>query len=86
MPVLSKFYGIVIRILRARAFEPRFHAIYDNSEIVVNIWPLSIIQGDAPDRVRRMVLEWAALHQEELLAAWNRCEAGIMPSPIAPLR
>jgi hypothetical protein len=85
MPVLSKFYGIVIRILRARAFEPRFYAIYNNSEIVVNIWPLSVVQGDAPHRVRAMVLEWASQHQQELLAAWNRCQFGEVPQPIAPL-
>ena len=85
MPVLSKFYGIVIRILRAGCFEPRFHAIYNNSELIVSIWPLAIVQGDAPRRVREMVLEWAAQHQQELLGAWNRCRFGQPPQPIAPL-
>lgn len=85
MPVLSKFYGIVIRILGAHAFAPRFHAIYNDSEIVVNIWPLVVVQGDAPRRVRAMVIEWASQHQQELLAAWNRCLAGGLPQPIAPL-
>ena len=85
MPVISKFYGIVIRILHARPFEPRFHAIYNNSELVVGIWPLTVIQGDAPRRVREMVLEWAAQHQQELLSAWNRCQFGQAPQPIAPL-
>jgi hypothetical protein len=43
MPVLSKFYGIVIRMLAARPVEARFHAIYGNWELVVGIWPLHII-------------------------------------------
>ena len=85
MPVISKFYGIVIRMLRAQAFEPRFHAIYNNSELVVRIWPLAVVQGDAPSRVRELVLEWATQHQQELLAAWNRCHFGQAPQPIAPL-
>ena len=73
MPVLSKFYGIVIRMLRAQGFAARFHAIYENTELVVGVRPLRIIQGDAPRRVRELVLEWAAQHQQELLIAWNRC-------------
>ena len=85
MPVVSKFYGIVIRILSLQAFEPRFHAIYNDSELVVNIWPLAVIQGDAPSRVRELVIEWAAKHQQELLVAWNRCRFGQAPQPIAPL-
>jgi hypothetical protein len=86
MPVISKFYGIVIRVLRARDLTAQFHAIYGDTELVVNIWPLAVIQGDAPNRVREMVLEWAAQHQQELLSAWNRCQFGQAPMPIEPLR
>ncbi len=85
MPVIAEFYGIVIRILRVQALEPRFHAIYGDSELVVNIWPLAVIQGEAPRRVRDMVLEWAGQHQQELLAAWNQCQFGQPPQPISPL-
>ena len=86
MPVISKFYGIVIRILDARGLSAHFHAIYDNTELVVSIWPLKIIQGDAPRRVQEMVLEWAAQHQHELLSAWNRCRFGQPAVRIAPLQ
>ena len=86
MPVISKFYGIVIRMLCARPMEARFHAIYENSELVVGIWPLKIIDGEAPRRVREMVLEWAAKHQQELLSAWQRCQFGQEPIRIAPLQ
>jgi uncharacterized protein DUF4160 len=85
MPVISKFYGIVIRMLCARPLDARFHAIYGESELVVSIWPLRIIQGDAPSRVRDMVLEWAAKHQQELIAAWQRCQHGVAPLRIDPL-
>jgi hypothetical protein len=86
MPVISKFYGIVIRILGARDLAARFHAIYDNTELVVSIWPLKVVQGDAPLRVQTMVLEWAAQHQQELLAAWHRHRFGMPPFRIAPLQ
>lgn len=86
MPVLSKFYGIVIRMLFIRPFTAHFHAIYENCELIVSIAPLRILQGDAPGRVRAMVLEWAAQHQEELMQAWHRLSAAQLPKPIEPLR
>lgn len=85
MPVLSKFYGIVIRMVFIRPFTAHFHAIYGQCELIVGIAPLTIIQGDAPNRVRDMVLEWAAEHQRELLDDWHRCSAAVPPLPIEPL-
>ncbi len=85
MPVLSKFYGVVIRMVFIQPYGAHFHAFYDNSELVVGIDPLRIIQGEAPSRVRAMVLEWAASHQPELMAAWARLRAARKPAAIAPL-
>jgi len=53
---------------------------------VVSSWPLKIIPCDAPPRLREMVLEWAAQHQQELLTVWNRCASGLPPMRIAPLQ
>jgi hypothetical protein len=86
MPTISKFYGIVIRMMRLRGFGARFHAIYDNSELVVNLWPLRIVSGEAPTRVKDMVLEWATQHQQELLMAWNKLQSGEQPLAIEPLK
>ena len=86
MPVISKFYGIVIRMLVIRPFVAHFHAIYGNTELIVAVNPVRIIQGDASRRVRDMVIEWAAQHQQELLDAWNRLSAAQQPQPIEPLQ
>jgi hypothetical protein len=85
MPVLSRFYGIVIRMLCVRSLSARFHAIYGESELVVQISPLCIVGGQAPPRVCELVLEWAREHQKELLAAWRRCSVAEKPGFIAPL-
>ena len=69
----------------APSLRARFHAIYENCELVVSIAPLGIINGDAPLRVRQMVLEWAAEHQAELMEAWNRCRRAEKPLTIEPL-
>jgi len=39
-PVLSKFYGIVIRMAFVREFAARFHAMYGPWELVVGVSPL----------------------------------------------
>ncbi len=86
MPVISRFYGVTIRMLRARAFGARFHAMYGNSELVVRLWPWAIICGEAPRRLQQMVLEWASSHQQELLAAWPSLPWGRTPPAVEPLR
>ena len=85
MPVISKFYGIVVRMLFAPVLGAHFHAIYGENELVISIRPLGVIQGEAPDRIRDLVLEWARRHQAELQSAWRQCANGLRPLPIAPL-
>jgi hypothetical protein len=64
---------------------PHFHAVYGDSEAVVQISPIGFIGGQLPPRASSLVLEWAALHQDELLADWRRCRDRLAPVPIAPL-
>ena len=86
MPVLSKFYGIVIRMLFAQPLVAHFHAIYQDWELVVGVNPVRVVNGNAPVRVQAMVLEWAQQHQEELLAAWQSVSQAKAPAPIEPLQ
>jgi hypothetical protein len=72
-------------MLCVRALSARFHAIYGDAELVVQIAPLRIVAGQAPSRVSDLVLEWAQAHQRELLEAWNRCRLAERPAPIPPL-
>ena len=63
------------------AIQPGFR----DHELVVGIDDINVIQGQAPGRVRDMVLEWAWNHQAELHEAWRRCENSIPPRAIKPL-
>ena len=85
MPVISKFYGIVIRMFFIRPFAAHFHAFYGDNELVVGINPLTVLQGEAPRRVRSMVIEWALQHQRELLEDWSRLSRAQNAQPIEPL-
>jgi len=85
MPTISMFYGILIKMFFDDHAPPHFHAEYGEYELVITISPVKIIKGDAPKRVKSMVLEWTALHQEELLQDWELCKNMQPPVPIEPL-
>jgi len=85
MPELSRFFGIIIRMYYDDHPPPHFHAIYDDEEMQVTIEPIAILNGQLPRRATSMVIEWAALHQRELLANWRRLEAEQTVVKIKPL-
>ncbi len=71
MPLISVFYGILIRMFYNDHAPPHFHAVYGEFELRVEIQPLRILTGDAPPRVKALVFEWASRHEAELLADWE---------------
>ncbi len=85
MPEISRFYGIIIRMYFDDHDPPHFHAIYGDSEGQVGIDPIGPLSGNLPSRVVSMVLEWAALHQYELKANWQRLRRAQPPQKILPL-
>ncbi len=76
MPVISRFYGIVIKMffLQKEHQPPHFHAIYGEHNCLIDLASLEIIEGDLPHRAERLVKEWAKIHQEELKKMWNTQE------------
>lgn len=66
MPVLAKFYGIVIRMLTDQTFGTHFHAFYGDSELVIGLNPLRVIQGEAPPWVQEWALDWVKHYQHDL--------------------
>lgn len=81
MPVVARFYGIVIKMYFSQSEHgvPHFHAVYGEFNAVYRIDPVSLMEGDLPPRAQRLVAEWAALHQAELLRIWNTREFTQLP-------
>ena len=75
MPVLSRFYGIIIKMyfLGKEHNPPHVHVIYGDETFSITIKDLKIIDGeDNPSkRTLSMVKEWIQLHQNELLKMWE---------------
>lgn len=53
---------------------PHFHADYGGSEALININTLAVFAGELPPRAMGLVAEWTSLHQDELIAAWERAK------------
>lgn len=53
---------------------PHFHAEYSGDQAQVRIDPVGLLRGRLPPRMLAMVVEWAALHREELLTDWELTE------------
>jgi hypothetical protein len=64
---------------------PRFHAIYGEYNAVFDIQTLEMLEGDLPVRAQRLVTEWAAQYQQELLRMWNSNEFIAVPIEFEPI-
>jgi hypothetical protein len=85
VPEISRFFGIVIKMFFDDHNPPHFHAEYAGSVALVGIRTLAVFSGRLPPRAMGLVIEWATLHQQELLADWERAQAQQDLRPIAPL-
>ena len=85
MPEISRFFGIVISMFFDDHNPPHFHARYGNERVAVEIRTLQVLDGTLSPRALGLVVEWAAEHQDELLDAWERAQAGEPPPKIRPL-
>lgn len=89
MPILSMFYGIVVRMYffdDKRHHEPHVHAEYSGADAVFAIATGEVLAGNLPSGKTRLVQAWIEIHREELLADWNLAKNGEEPFKIDPLK
>lgn len=81
MPVIARFYGVLIKMYFSQSEHgvPHFHAIYGEYNAVFEIQTLEMLEGDLPVRAQRLVREWGAQYQQELLQMWNSNEFRQLP-------
>jgi len=62
MPVIARFFGIIIKMYFSQREHgiPHFHAIYGEYNAVFDIQTLEMLEGDLPVRAQRLVTECAA--------------------------
>jgi len=73
MPVIARFYGLIIKMffIGSEHNPPHIHISYGEHNAILNVNTLKIIEGDLPARAEKMVVEWAGEHQAELIKMWE---------------
>lgn len=88
MPVLSTFYGIIVRMYRESGGKhnlPHIHAEYSGQEIAVAL-DGTILEGDFPKGKMKLLEAWMEIHREELEANWTLISNGEQVSRVDPLK
>ena len=88
MPVISLFYGIIIRMYSERGGQhniPHIHAEYQGKEAVFDLEG-NLLEGSFPKKQQKYVVAWIAIHEEDLMANWELLKSGQQSFRIPPLR
>ena len=88
MPVLSMFFGIIIRMYEESGGKhnlPHIHAEYAGEEAVVAL-DGEILEGSLPKSKMKLLDAWMEIHREELQADWLLLSNGEPFFRIDPLR
>lgn len=85
MPVISVFFGIIIRMFYREHGVPHFHAEHQGQQATFT-FDGEVLAGALRSRTAlRLIKDWATAHRDELEANWNRIKVGETLERIAPL-
>jgi hypothetical protein len=89
VPVISVFFGILVRLFHDDHNPPHFHVEYgERRAVIASVIEIStgkLLAGSQPVRVRRLVEEWRRLNVRRLRIAWADAQEGRQPRRIPPL-
>ena len=88
MPEISRFYGIIIKMIyqdTGQHNKPHVHVYYGDYRASVGI-DGELLAGSLPVKQMKLVSAWLTLHEDEAYGAWNTAVAGIPFERIEPLR
>ena len=79
MPVISMFYGIIVRMFFMDNKEhkvPHIHIEYADFNAVISIADGKKLAGDFPNDKLKLVSAWMEIHKDELMADWKLAVEG----------
>jgi hypothetical protein len=85
MPEISRFLGIKIFMYFNEHNPPHFHAVYNENRVAISIETLGVLEGKMPAKALGLIVEWAEIHQEELMRNWKKMKEAGEFEKIAPL-
>ena len=81
MPILSRFYGIVIKMyfLQSEHNPPHIHAIYNDDVAAIDYMTGEVLEGFLPPKALQMVRDWVELNRDALKEIWETQEFKKLP-------
>jgi len=85
MPIISMFFGIIVRMHYDDHNPPHLHAEYQGKKALFDFHG-NILRGDLRSRTAtRLLREWIDIHEKELEMNWKAGQSGNVVKDIAPL-
>jgi hypothetical protein len=85
MPIISVFFGIVVRMFYREHEPAHFHVEYQGQRATFK-FDGEVLAGELrSSTARRLIRDWALQHRAELEANWQRMKAGEPMDRIPPL-
>jgi hypothetical protein len=75
MPIISTFFGIIVRMYFDDHGPPHIHVEYQGREALIAIADGEIVQGELPRRAHAIVKQWCLDHRAELAQNWANAQA-----------
>jgi hypothetical protein len=86
VPIISVFFGIVIRMFYREHEPAHFHAEYQGQQAKFDLDGKMIAGNMHSGTARRLIRQWASAHRRELEKYWKSTQAGGPLERIAPLQ
>lgn len=86
MPIISVFFGIIIRMFYKEHNPPHIHVEFQGKKALLDFRG-NILRGDLQSRTAlKLVREWIDLRYEELVDDWELARQGKEINKIEPLK
>lgn len=88
MPILSMFYGIIVRMYNEKGGKhnlPHIHVEVSGDEAVFDL-DGNLLEGKIPNNKTKLLQAWLVIHREDLEANWRLLENGEQYFRIDPLK
>ncbi len=88
MPIISSFYGIIVKMYYIDTEQhhfPHLHVEYNEYRCIFDLNG-KIIEGKLPIKQKRITQAWIEIHKEELNNLWNIVVQGKGSFRIEPLK
>lgn len=89
MPIVSQFYGIIVRVYfndSQKHYLEHIHVQYNEYDAVYSIKSASVLEGNLPTKQHKLVVAWMEIHKDELLALWKVAQTEGEVFKIDPLK